>query len=83
MGDNPSKFKKGDNYPVECVSWNDVEKFLWKLNAATGKHYRLPTEAEWEYAARGGNRSRGYIVADRGNYSPGGFDALGFRLVLP
>jgi formylglycine-generating enzyme required for sulfatase activity len=56
MGSNPSYFKdKGDNYPVERVSWNDVQEFLWKLNAATGKRYRLPTEAEWEYACRAGS----------------------------
>lgn len=59
MGSNPSYFK-GDNLPVENVSWNDVQTFIRKLNQKTGKHYRLPTEAEWEFAARGGNRSRGY-----------------------
>jgi formylglycine-generating enzyme required for sulfatase activity len=59
MGSNPSNFK-GDNLPVEKVSWNDVQEFIRKLNAQTGKHYRLPTEAEWEYAARGGNKSRKY-----------------------
>jgi formylglycine-generating enzyme required for sulfatase activity len=63
MGSNPSSFKKGDNYPVENVSWNDIQTFLQKLNAATGKRYRLPTEAEWEYAARGGSRSSGYIYS--------------------
>ncbi|MDR0895222.1 MAG: SUMF1/EgtB/PvdO family nonheme iron enzyme [Prevotellaceae bacterium] len=55
MGDNPSYFKKGDDYPVEYVSWNDIQTFLQKLNAATGKRYRLPTEAEWEYACRAGS----------------------------
>lgn len=62
MGSNPSYFKGGD-LPVECVSWDDVQTFLRKLNAATGKPYRLPTEAEWEYAARGGNKSQGYKYA--------------------
>ncbi|MDR3268534.1 MAG: SUMF1/EgtB/PvdO family nonheme iron enzyme [Tannerella sp.] len=59
MGSNPSDFK-GDNLPVEQVSWDDVQEFIRKLNAQTGKNYRLPTEAEWEYAARGGAQSRGY-----------------------
>ena len=59
MGSNPSRFE-GDNLPVENVSWNDCQTFLRKLNAMTGKNFRLPTEAEWEYAVRGGNRSRGY-----------------------
>jgi formylglycine-generating enzyme required for sulfatase activity len=58
MGSNPSYFK-GDNLPVEKVSWNDCQEFIRKLNGLTGKNFRLPTEAEWEYAARGGNRSGG------------------------
>ena len=62
MGTNPSYFK-GDNLPVENVSWYQVQEFIRKLNAKTCKHYRLPTEAEWEFAARGGNRSRGYKYA--------------------
>ncbi len=59
MGNNPSS-SKGDNKPVECVSWNDCQEFIKKLNSLTGKNFRLPTEAEWEYAARGGIKSRGY-----------------------
>ncbi len=60
MGSNPSLNKAGDDYPVEKVSWEDCQKFVRKLNARTGLNFRLPTEAEWEYAARGGRKSRGY-----------------------
>jgi formylglycine-generating enzyme required for sulfatase activity len=62
MGSNPSYFK-GGNLPVENVSWNDAQMFIERLNAATGKQYRLPTEAEWEYAARGGNKSKGNVYS--------------------
>ena len=57
MGNNPSKFN-GDDLPVENVSWNDCQDFIRKLNGLTGKRFRLPTEAEWKFAARGGNKSR-------------------------
>jgi formylglycine-generating enzyme required for sulfatase activity len=57
MGENPSYFKNGDNYPVEQVSWDDIQTFLSKLNTKyPNRNYRLPTEAEWEYAARGGGK---------------------------
>ncbi|MGM9869142.1 MAG: formylglycine-generating enzyme family protein [Sodaliphilus sp.] len=59
MGNNPSHFT-GSNLPVEKVSWDDCQTFIRKLNALTGKNFRMPTEAEWEFAARGGNNSRGY-----------------------
>jgi formylglycine-generating enzyme required for sulfatase activity len=57
MGSNPSNFKNcGDNCPVEQVSWNDAKEFIQKLSARTGKQYRLPSEAEWEYACRAGGQ---------------------------
>jgi len=69
MGSNPSYFSSPNNYatnlqrPVEQVSWNDCQTFITKLNQMTGKTFRLPTEAEWEFAARGGNLSQGYKYA--------------------
>ena len=59
MGKNPSN-KKGDDLPVENVSWNDVQDFIRQLNQLTGENFSLPTEAQWEYAARGGCKSKGY-----------------------
>ena len=55
MGGNPSNIK-GNQYPVEQVSWNDIQRYIHILNSKTGKNYRLPTETEWEYAARGSSR---------------------------
>lgn len=60
MGDNPSDFTGDSSLPVEQVSWDDCQEFIRKLNSLTGKQFRLPTEAEWEFAARGGNKSNHY-----------------------
>jgi len=67
MGNNPSHFQ-GDNLPVEEVNWIDVQEFLSRLNARTNRNYRLPTEAEWEFAARGGTAQ---------SFCPGGCDYSG------
>ncbi|MBU4486442.1 MAG: SUMF1/EgtB/PvdO family nonheme iron enzyme [Candidatus Delongbacteria bacterium] len=66
MGKNPSNFK-GDNLPVESVTWNDAVEYCRKLSQKEGVTYRLPTEAEWEYAARGGNQSRAYEYSGSSN----------------
>ena len=66
MGRNPSKFKGAQN-PVERVSWSDCQEFVSRLNSLTGRTFRLPTEAEWEYAARGGNKSLHYKYSGSGN----------------
>ena len=68
MGNNPSYFK-GESLPVENVSWDDCQEFISKLNSITCKTFRLPTEAEWEYAARGGKKSRGYQYSGSNNLS--------------
>ena len=62
MGTNPSNHQ-GDNLPVEKVSWIDCQTFITKLNQLTGKTFRLPTEAEWEFAAKGGTKSKGYTYS--------------------
>ena len=76
MGNNPSAFSNcGDNCPVEQVSWNDVQEFIHKLNSRTGEPYRLPTEAEWEYACRAGSNTPfntgDSLSTDQANYDDG------------
>lgn len=69
MGENPSWSPRGcDSCPVTGVSWQDTRSFIKKLNNLTGDTYRLPNEAEWEFAARGGNNSKGYIYAGSNNW---------------
>jgi formylglycine-generating enzyme required for sulfatase activity len=67
MGSNPSYFKEGGNLPVERVSWDDTQDFISNLNEKTGKTYSLPTEAQWEFAARGGNKSKGFKYSGSNN----------------
>lgn len=78
MGSNPSSFK-GDNLPVDNVSWDDIQSFIRKLNQQTGRTYRLPTEAEWEYAAKGGKQSKGlrYAGEDHPQYTAWYLDNAG------
>ena len=66
MGTTPS-VHIGDNLPVEQVTWDDCQQFIQSINQLTGRHFRLPTEAEWEYAARGGQKSHGYLYAGSNN----------------
>lgn len=66
MGENPS-VNTGINLPVDNVTWNECQTFITKLNELTGKKFRLLTEAEWEYAARGGNKSKGYKYSGSNN----------------
>ncbi|MCI7465356.1 MAG: formylglycine-generating enzyme family protein [Bacteroidales bacterium] len=67
MGSNPSWFKGNNQRPVEDVSWNDCQEFIKELNRLTGKEFRLPTEAEWEYAARGGKYSKDCVYKYSGS----------------
>ena len=71
MGENPSHFSGNDSLPVETVTWTDAQRFAAMLSQMTGHRFRLPTEAEWEYAARGGNSADGqpYAGCDR-NHLP-------------
>ncbi|MBN2093235.1 formylglycine-generating enzyme family protein [candidate division KSB1 bacterium] len=76
MGSNPSRFKDCDDCPVETVSWDDAQKFIEKLSAKTGMKFRLPSEAEWEYAARGGHLAPVEAEIHNGKYKYAGSDDL-------
>ena len=67
MGANPSQYPYSSQNPVECVSWFNCQTFITTLNQLTGLNFRFPTEAEWEFAARGGNRSMGYQYSGSNN----------------
>lgn len=75
MGSNPPKLANEgcNNCPVEQVSWEDVQEFIKKLNQRTGSNYRLPTEAEWEYAARGGTKSKNYAYSGTNSIEDAGW----------
>lgn len=73
MGDNPSGYTDDILLPVESVTWVDCQTFIKKLNELTGAAFRLPTEAEWEYAARGGNRSKGFLYSGSDNLADVGW----------
>ncbi|WP_199288958.1 SUMF1/EgtB/PvdO family nonheme iron enzyme [Pseudanabaena sp. FACHB-1998] len=76
MGNTPSNFKVAQN-PVEQVSWHDAMEFCQKLSQKTGQKVRLPSEAEWEYAAKGGNQGKGYEYAGSNN-----LDEVGWYNIL-
>ena len=69
MGNHPSANKECENCPVEKISWDDAMGYIQKLNQLTGKHYRLPTEAEWEYAAKGGKKNRNFSYSGSNSIS--------------
>ena len=86
MGNNPSESQKGDRFPVETISWNDVNLFIKKLNVKTGQSFAMPSEVQWEYAARSGGKNQKYsggndvdLVAWCGNNSDGATHEVGTK----
>ena len=83
MGNNPSRFQGRPENPVELVDWNDCQQFITQLNALTGRQFRLPTEAEWEFAARGGNKSQGYKYAGSNDFDEVGWHSENCNTTQP
>ncbi len=75
MGYNGSEYKACQQCPIDNVSWKDAQEFVRRLNLMSGKHYTLPTEAEWEYAAKGGKKGKGYIFSGSDNIEEVGWHA--------
>ena len=82
MGSNPSEFRAYD-HPVENVSWDDCQMFIAKLNEITGARFRLPTEAEWEFAARGGNKSQKFKYSGSNRHLDVAWSADAIEAILP